>query len=77
MVLVVKNPPPASARDIRDSDLIPGLGRSPGGRSGNPLQDSSLENSMDRGAWQATLYNVVKNQTQLSDLTHTTHIQDV
>ena len=77
MVLVVKNPPPANARDIRDSDLIAGLGRSPGGGNGNPLQDSSLENSMDRGAWQATLYKVAKNQTRLSDLTHTAHIQNV
>ena len=77
MVLVVKNPPPANARDRRDSDLIPGLGRSPGGGNGNPLQDSSLENSMDRGAWQATLYKVAKNQTRLSDLTRTTHIQGI
>ena len=34
--------------------LIPGSGRSPGGGHGNPLQNSCLENSMDRGAWQAT-----------------------
>ena len=34
-----------------DLDLIPGLGRSPGGRHGNPLQYSCLENSMNRGAW--------------------------
>ena len=68
MVLVVKNPPPANARDIRDSDLIAGLGRSPGGGNGNPLQDSSLENSMDRGAWQATLYKVAKSWTRLNRL---------
>ena len=43
---VVKNPP-ANAGDIRDSDSIPGLGRSPGGGHGNPLQNSCLENPMD------------------------------
>ena len=52
MALVVKNPP--ANGDIRDSDLIPGWGRSPGGGRGNPLQYSCLENPMDRGAWQAT-----------------------
>ena len=36
--------------------LIPGLGRSPGGGNGNPLQYSCLENSMDRGAWQASVH---------------------
>ena len=46
---VVKNPP-ASAGDIRDLGLIPGLGRSPGVRNSNPLQYSCLENSMERGA---------------------------
>ena len=40
-----------SACNARDLDLIPGLGRSPGEGPGNPLQDSCLENSMDRGAW--------------------------
>ena len=38
--------------------LIPGLGRSPGERNGNPLQHSFLENPMDRGAWQATVHGV-------------------
>ena len=46
--LVVKNLP-ASAGDIRDLGSIPGSGRSPGGGSGNPLQYSCLENSMDKG----------------------------
>ena len=50
MALVVKNPP-ANAGDIRDADSIPGLGRSPGGRNGNPLQNSCLGNPMDRRAW--------------------------
>ena len=47
--LVVKNPP-ANAEDIRDAGLIPGLGRSPGGGHGNPLQYSCLENPMSGGA---------------------------
>ena len=47
---MVKNPP-ANAGDIRDMDSIPGLGTSPGGGHGNPLQYSCLENPMDRGAW--------------------------
>ena len=47
--LVVKNPP-ASAGDAGDTGSIPGLGRSPGVGSGNPLQYSCLENSMERGA---------------------------
>ena len=52
-VLVVKNPP-ANAGDVRDMGSIPGLGRFLGQGHGNPLQYSCLENSMDRGAWQAT-----------------------
>ena len=48
--LVVKNQP-ASAEDRRNSGLIPGLGRSPGGGHGNPLQHSCLENPRGRGAW--------------------------
>ena len=53
--LVVKNPP-ASTGDGRDVGLIPGSGRSPGVGNGNPLQYSCLENSMDRGAWRATVH---------------------
>ena len=48
---VVKNPP-AKAGDV---GLTPGLGRSPGGGNGNPLQYSCLENPMDRGAWRSML----------------------
>ena len=50
-----------------DLDLIPGLGRSPGGGHGNPLSKSCLENPMNRGAWQATVHRVTKSQTRLSD----------
>ena len=59
--LVVKNPP-ASAGNVGS---IPGLGRSLGEGDGNPLQYSCPENSMDRGAWQATVHGVTKNQIQL------------
>ena len=50
-----------------DEGSIPGLGRSPGKENGNPLQYSYLENPMDRGAWQATVYGVPKSQTRLRD----------
>ena len=45
--------------------LIPGLGRSPAGGCGNPLQYSWLENPMDRGAWQARVHGVKKSWTRL------------
>ena len=56
--LMVKNPP-ANAGDIRDVGSITGLGRSPGGGNGNPLQYSCLENPMDIEAWLAIIYRVV------------------
>ena len=62
LVLVVKNPP-ANAGDIRDSGWSSGLGESPGGGHGNPLQYSCLENPMDRGAWQASIHRVAKSRT--------------
>ena len=61
VVLVVKNLP-ANAGDIRDSGLIPRLGRFPGGGHGNPLPYSCLENPMDRGAWRAMVHGVAKSQ---------------
>ena len=57
MALVVQNPL-ANAEDIREVGLILGLGRSPGGGHGNPLQYSCPENPMDRGAWWATANSV-------------------
>ena len=60
MELVEKNLP-ANARDVRDTGLIPGSGRSPGGRHGNLLQYSCLENPIDRGAWQATIHRVTQS----------------
>ena len=60
----------ASACSAGDPGLIPRWGRSRGKRNSNPLQYSFLENSMDRGAWQATVHGVAKSQTRLSDFTH-------
>ena len=56
-----------SACNVEDLGSIPGLGRSPGGGHGNPLQYSCLENPMDRGAWWATAHGVTKSHTRLSD----------
>ena len=56
---VVKNPP-ANAGDTKDAGSISGLGKSPGGGNGNLLQYSCLENPMDKGAWQATVYGVAR-----------------
>jgi len=61
VVLVIKNLP-ANAGDIRDVDLIPGLGRSPEAGNGNSLQYSCLENPMDREAWQGTVHGVTGSQ---------------
>ena len=61
---MVKNLP-ADAVDAGDMGSIPGLGRSPGGGKGNSLQHSCLENPKNRGAWQATVHSIAKNQTQL------------
>ena len=63
---MVKNLP-ATAEDTRDVGSIPGMGRSPGGGNGNPLHSSCLGNSMDRGAWKATVHGVAKSWIQLSD----------
>ena len=59
---MVKNPP-GNVGDTGDMGLISGLGRSPGGGHGNPLQYSCLENPMDRGTWWATVHRVTKSLT--------------
>ena len=64
MTLVIKDLP-VKAGDVRDTGSIPGSGRSPGGGHGNSLQYYCLENPMDRGAWQATVHGIAKNQTLL------------
>ena len=66
MALVVNNLP-TSPGNVKDAGSIPGLRRSPGGRHGNPLQYSYLENPMDRVAWWATVHWVAK-----SDMTEVT-----
>ena len=67
MVLVVKNPS-ANEGDVGDAGSIPSLGRCPGGGHGNPLQYSSLENPMDRGAWWASVHGAAKSWTRLKRL---------
>ena len=57
----------ASARNAGDLGSNPGLGRSPRGGNGNPLQYSCLENPMDRGAWRATVYGIAKSWTPVSN----------
>ena len=59
---VVKNPP-ARAGDAGDMSSVPGLGRCLGVGNGNSLQYSCPENSMERGAWWATVNGVTKSQT--------------
>ena len=56
-----------SACNEEDPGSIPGLGRLPGEGTGYLLQYSGLEDSMDRGAWQATVHEVEKNRTQMSE----------
>ena len=75
MAQITKNLP-ANARDTRDKSLIPGLGRSPGGGNGNPLQYSCLGNPMDGGVLWATIHGATKSQIQLTLCVHT-HKQDV
>lgn len=71
MALVVKNPP-ANAEDTSDARSIPGMGRSPGVGNGTSLQYPCLENSMGRGAWQATVCVATESDTtkQLSKHTY-------
>ena len=65
---MVENPP-ANAGDARDASSVSGSGRFPGVGNGNPLQYSCLENSMDRGAWQAIVHGVAKGGTGLRNYT--------
>ena len=69
MAPVVKNPP----ANAGDTSSVPGLGRSPGGGNGNPLQCSCLEYSIDRGAWWATVCRVA--ELDMTEHTYTyTHV---
>ena len=69
VALVIKNLP-ANAGDSRVTGSILGSGRAPGEGNGNQLQHFCLENSMDRGAWQATVHGVTKSWTRLSNWAH-------
>jgi len=64
MALVIKNLS-ASSGDLREAGSIPGSRISPGGGHGNLLQNSCLENPMDREVWRATVHRVAKSQTRL------------
>ena len=75
MPLVVKDLP-ANAGDVRDSSLIPGSGRSPRARQGNPLQYSCLEDPMDRGAWRATVHRVAMNWARPKGLRMYTRVRE-
>ena len=52
-----------SACNAGDLGSVPGSGRAPGERNGNPLQDSCLGNPVDRGVWRATVHGVAKSGT--------------
>ena len=74
---MVKNPP-ANAGEVRDSGLIPGLERSPGGGNGNPLQYSYLGNPMDKGYWWAPWGRKESDMTEHTHThthTHHTHLK--
>ena len=60
---------PANVGDPGDAVSIPGLGRSPGGGHGNPVQYSCLENPMDRGAWQATVHSMGRKESDTTEVT--------
>ena len=64
-----------SAYNVGDQGSIPESGRSSGEGNGNPLQYSCLENPMDIGAWEATVYGVAKSRIRLSDFTHSLSLQ--
>ena len=66
---MVKNMP----ANAEDAGSISGSRRSPGVENGNPLKYSCLENSVDRGVWQATVHRVTKSQTRLKRLSTSTH----
>ena len=65
---------PCNAGVTGDMGSIPGSGRSPGGRHGNPLQYSCLKNPVDRGAWWATVHSVAKSWTRLKPLSTHVHV---
>ena len=73
---MVKNPP-ANTGDTRDAGLISGSGRSSRVGNNNPLQYSSLENSMDRGAWQAIYSSWGCRESDMTKHTHADFFSEV
>ena len=63
---------PANAGAAGHAGSIPGLGRAPGGGTGNPLQYSCLENPMDRGAWPATVHGIA--ESDMTEMTEHTYV---
>ena len=72
---MIKNPP-VNVGGLRDMGSIPGSGISPGGENGNPFQYCCLENSMDRGVWQATVHRVTESDTTEMTTYTCTHRRD-
>ena len=70
LILTLNFPTGSAVKNLPEGDLgsVPGLGRSPRGGHGNPLQYSCLENPMDRGVWRATVHTVPKSQAILKQL---------
>ena len=66
---MIKNPPAVQETWVQ----IPGSGSSPKEGNGNPLEYSCLENSKDKGVWQATVHGVTKSQIPLSNLHFSSH----
>ena len=75
-MLVVKNPP-ANTGDTRETDLIPGLGRSPGVGKGSALQCSWPEDAVDGAAWQAAVPEASKNTQETTRLKETKEIRQL
>ena len=67
----------ASDCNVGDLGSIPGSGRSPGEGNGSPFQYSCLENSMDGGAWQATVHGLAKSRTRLSSSIHSLNLGEM
>ena len=67
---------PAMPRRHKNTALVPGSGRSPGGGHGNPLQYSCLENPVHRRTWPAAVYMVSKPRMRLKQLSMHRHQQE-
>ena len=70
-MLVAKNPP-SNSGDVGDMSSILGSGKSPGGGHGNPIQHACVENSMDRGVWQAMVHGI--SELDMSEVAEHQHL---